>query len=185
METKRVMNVLCYYVLPILIISLSFIFTNFRYFNLTGRIAEVLLILILFVKPVAILTNRLFLRKFLAYRRQLGVLIFWLTLIHTIGFIYLFKMFKFSDFLGFKNHAFWGMLATIGMIVLGITSNKFSLLLLKQNWKKLQYLAYPVLFATLLHIGIVSNEMRLFYILTTTFTILKILEFIKRNKQKT
>jgi DMSO/TMAO reductase YedYZ heme-binding membrane subunit len=50
-----------------------------------------------------------------------------------------------------SNYLFIGLLAIIGMIILGLTSNFFSIKLLGNNWKRIQWLAYPILFLSKLH----------------------------------
>jgi DMSO/TMAO reductase YedYZ heme-binding membrane subunit len=67
------------------------------------------------------------------------------------------------------------------MIILGITSNTLSVIKLKKNWKKLQYLTYPTFAIICIHKAIAEDEIKP-YIVLLVYTILKIIE-IKKNKK--
>lgn len=45
-----------------------------------------------------------------------------------------------------------GTIALLGMVPLALTSNKFSMKLMKRNWKKLHYVTYGVAVFTILHL---------------------------------
>lgn len=182
MNLKKTVNILSYYIIPLIIFIISFLNPVNNFFNLTGRIAEILLILILMVKPIAILTKSKIALKVLQLRRPLGVLIFWFALVHTAGWIYLLKLYSVNSYLGFSNHLFWAAIAMIGMFILAITSNNISVRYFKRNWKKVQYLAYPVLFATLLHSSIIMQKMPKFFVISIIYIILKVLEYRKLHK---
>jgi len=68
------------------------------------------------------------------------------------------KLFNFASYLKVENGLFWGAVAGIGMILLGLTSNNISVRLLKKNWKRLQRIAIPVYFLISIHKFIASDE---------------------------
>lgn len=55
-----------------------------------------------------------------------------------------------------------------------------------KNWKKIQSLAYPVLILTMLHIGLVTEQIVKFYLLVGLYIVLKIIEknsnYIRKEK---
>lgn len=118
-----------------------------------GSMSLNLLYLIMFMKPMIVIIGNKSLYKLMPYRRQLGVVSAWLAVFHTIGLIVAKDLRNISAYLSnpWWNYLFVWALATIGMIVLGLTSNFFSIKLLWKNWKRIQWLAYPVLFLSKLH----------------------------------
>lgn len=153
---RRILQIAFMYILPVGALLFSLLLPIKNVFLEFGSLAEQLLILILFVKPLAVILQSSWLMKVVGFRRELGILCFWFFLFHAAGFIYLYGLTSFEDFL--EPYLFWGAVAAFGMILLGITSNNFSLKLLKKNWKRLQCIAYPVLFFTLLHSGMSEGE---------------------------
>ncbi len=49
------------------------------------------------------------------------------------------------------NYLFIGVFAMLGMVVLAATSNFYSIKMFGKSWKKIQWIAYPVLFLGKLH----------------------------------
>jgi sulfoxide reductase heme-binding subunit YedZ len=161
-----------YYVLPPMLFFFSIVHPERDFFNLIGTIAEYLLIFIMFVKPLSYIFSSKFFLKAVTYRKESGIASFWFFFFHAAGLIYILKIFNFSSYL--IPYMFWGSIAGIGMAILALTSNKFSLRLMKKNWKKLQYIAYPVFFATLAHISLFQYDSLIkFYIVGGIYAILK------------
>ncbi len=203
---KKIIQISCYYILPIL----GFLMLINSFYNLSnsyelmvnfGNIAMYLVFALLIAKPLSILWPKVPLRKLMLYRRELGVLAFWYAVFHSFALMNYLEMFSFEEFFiilkpGQINLLF-GVISLIGMIILGITSNKLSVIKLKKNWKKVQMIAYPTLIFIVLHstykditkldinnILNISNLINLFpLILLLAYFILKILE-IKKQKTK-
>lgn len=119
-----------------------------------------LLYLILFMKPILVIIGHRIQYTLLHFRRQLGVLSFWFALFHTAGIIWLRGWRHIDMYLWYSNYLFWWMVAMIGMVLLALTSNYRSIKTMKYRRKKLQYLAYPVLFMTLLHEALIPRDLR-------------------------
>jgi len=162
------------YVLPIILVLIAILVPDKTYFVHMGDWAERILIFLLFVKPVSVVFKSRFFARAVLFRQELGLASFYLFIIHAFGLMFV-ENFGINE-LTSVDYLVWGILAGILMIILGVTSNKLSMKLLKKNWKRLQYGAYVALFATLLHTSIIRKDMRLFYIIFGAFSILKYLE---------
>lgn len=186
-KMKRVLNAICYYVVPVVLLGLSFYSSNLSFsqandiFGKFGSLAIYLLILILFAKPLSQIFYRVNIFKYIvAFRRQIGVAIFWLSLFHGVLYIRLYELFGFSSFTGSKDALYlYGLVALIGMSILGLTSNNYSVKKLGKNWKKLHYIAYPVLLISMMHAGIAENHPQNAYIAFGIFVALKFIAYKK------
>ncbi|QQS61328.1 MAG: ferric reductase-like transmembrane domain-containing protein [Candidatus Moraniibacteriota bacterium] len=175
-KIKKVLDILSYGVIPLGGLFLSIFFPSVDVFGTFGQIAQIGLLIILFMKPIAFIVPLQFLKRALTYRRQLGVAVFWFSLFHGIGFIYQYRLLNPSDFFGFTNHLLYAGIALLMMIVLGLTSNDVSIKFFQKNWKRIQYLAYPTLFLVLIHSSMWEGEMMKVYVLGGLFLILKYLQ---------
>lgn len=177
-KIKKSGMILTYYILPVILIILAIMFPERQLFRDLGDIAEYFLILILFIKPIAVLFSSKTLMKIVSYRRTLGIACFWYFVVHMIGLIILLNL-KFLDIFT-VSRVFFCVLAAIGLFLLAITSNNISMRILKRNWKRVQYLAYPALFATLAHTSIATTgKLTKLYIIGGFFIIIKTLEWSK------
>jgi len=165
------------YILPVLLILLAILFPWTPTFVEMGRWAEWLLIFLLFVKPMSVIFSIKQLSKVIMFRQELGLSCFWLFLIHALGRIVITPL-GLEKLIGVP-YLLWGVIAGIVLIILAITSNKKSIMILRSNWKKVQSMAYFALFATLLHTSIVSGEMIKLYVVFGLFIVLKIMEWKK------
>lgn len=191
--TKRnLIQYLCYYLLPVVMFFATFftVYSSGDAYELVvsfGDFALKLLILILFVKPLGVIFPKISLfKKLVTFRRELGVLAFWAAIFHSITLMYYLGLFSVNEALkytSFTSFALWGFLALIGMTILGLTSNKLSVMKLKKNWKKLQYLAYPTFLFVLVHVYLSYKDIT-YIIIGIIFILLKIIEFHIRNKSK-
>lgn len=82
------------------------------------------------------------------YRKLFGIYTFIYSMFHLVFFLADYGFFGMFDELNF----IFGMLATIIIIPLGVTSNNWSMSILRKNWVKLQNLAYPAAILAVLHI---------------------------------
>jgi DMSO/TMAO reductase YedYZ heme-binding membrane subunit len=175
---RSVFDVCAYYLLPIVLAFVVIDAQHTHVFAQFGSAAMALLIALLFLKPIAMITQMRLLQRLLIYRRQVGVAMMWLALFHTIGLIHPEKIVDVANY-SMDNFVLYGAIAMVGTLLLGITSNDYSMRLLKGNWKKLHYAAYPILLLTLIHAGMASGEMMKIFVITGMFLILKTLEWNK------
>lgn len=151
---KLVVQILVYYVTPPALLLLSIFVGDGHFFKEVGNWALNVLIGVMFIKPLYVLIPWKFLRYLGTYRREAGVLTFWLFLFHAIGLIYSRQLFDLSAYFVFDRYLFWGAVAGLMLVILGLTSNNISVRTLKGNWKRVQYLAYPAFVFTLIHAGL-------------------------------
>jgi len=175
----KLLSIFSYYVLPLLLVILSVFFPNKDLFVAFWNISLYLLIFIVFIKPIWVVFDIMFIKKFLYLRKQLWVMTFYFALFHSIWFMVVRNLFDINSYVWVDSFLFWWLVGFIGMFILAITSNNFSVRLLKRNWKRLHYLTYPVLFAVLLHVALFKNEFTLFFIILMLFLVLKIFEYKK------
>ena len=179
---KKFLQLIAYYLAPLTALAVLVIFPERELLNYSGYVALYTIVLILFIKPIGIILNWRILKRLILLRREMGVFSFWAALLHGVG--YLIRA-NFDLDLKISSPFLWGYIALFLIILLGITSNNISVRILRLNWKRLQYLAYPALVVAMLHVELV--KMRTFYItlsLTALFIILKIWEKKKLSYRK-
>jgi sulfoxide reductase heme-binding subunit YedZ len=116
----------------------------------TGEWAIRWLVAILSLTPIASLTG---IKSRLHVRQAIGIFAFIYAFLHLLffcvdkGFMETFK--EFGNILG--------LIATIVMLVLAITSNKRSMKFMRKKWKKLHRLSYPVAFLAILHMVLLEH----------------------------
>jgi methionine sulfoxide reductase heme-binding subunit len=185
MKLKKYLELIIYYILPVILLILTATLNNKNLFAKFGQIALITVVLILFLKPVAKISNIKKLKYLLIYRRQFGIASFWFFAFHAFGMWQRIKGYADLDlYLNPKVNILYGLIAAVGMIILTITSNDFAIKKLKTNWKRIQYIAYPVLFLALYHAALAEDEISRFYIISGLFILLKILEWSKIGLKK-
>lgn len=151
---------LCYYFVPAaillyLIIGLLIGVSLREFMVLSGSIAFYLLAILLYLKPLAVITDNNFLEKALSYRRQIGILTFWFAVFHGIGLLFFLGILNVSTYQKIFNIyglLFPGFIALLGMLILGFTSNHLAMAKLgHKNWKKIQMISYPTFFFVTWH----------------------------------
>lgn len=179
MHTKRILDNVCYYIVPIALVLCSFFVYDIQAFNMFGWIALWLLVFLLFIKPLGLIYNVGWMKRWVGYRRQLGVATFWFAFFHSIMFIYTYKLYELVSYVGWHNNLLYGVIAMIGMTVLALTSNRYSVMRFRKRWKSVQYLVYPVFGLTLIHVGLVRGATVQFGVIFGMYAILKYMEFRK------
>ncbi len=153
--------------------------------NLAGQLGEwawQILILILFIKPIVKIIARKELMWLLTYRRELGILCFYLAFSHLATIIFLLKGYQITNYFGLKNFMLYGAIAGIIFIFLYLTSNNLAMRILKKNWKRLQSLSYlllPLISAHQILLAQETEDALGLIALNIAFIILKILEYKK------
>lgn len=152
---------LIFWWLPVLVLlSLFKPFEQKEYWELAWN----LLLIIIFISPIAQITNSKILKRLLLYRRQLWITMGFLALVHVFLFYYNiwdFLYFLKKDFYVINwspTFLFFWFIAILLIIPLLLTSNNLSMRILKRNWKKIQRLVYFVFILTWIHISILKWE---------------------------
>lgn len=167
-----------FYILPVILLLVCIFNPQRELFAMFGNIAEKLVIFLMFVKPISYIFSSKILTRNVIYRKELGVASFWFFIFHAGGLIYVRNLTSISNYS--VPFLFWGLVAGLGMLLLGITSNNWSLRKLKKNWKRLQYIAYPVLLMILVHSGLFEQgNINKALIIGGLFIFLKFVEFKK------
>ncbi len=140
-------------IMPVLLWVVTLISGNDHMYKEWGSMSMNVLYLIMFMKPLIVIAGYRIWYTLLPYRRQLGMIAFWLAAFHTGGLIVAKNLWNISTYLTnpLTNYLFIGVFAMLGMVILAATSNFYSIKKLGKNWKKIQWLAYPVLFLGKLH----------------------------------
>lgn len=180
MKIKKTLNILCYYLLPILLLIASVKNQDSQMFGAFGSMALNIIMALLFLKPISQLVPHPKIRSLLQYRRQFGVASFWFFFFHASGLWYVYGLKDINFFLNPKTNLLYGAIAAIGMSILFITSNNYAAIKLKQNWRRIQqFAAYPTFFLILYHSALVERELGGFYAISTIYIVLKILAWKK------
>jgi sulfoxide reductase heme-binding subunit YedZ len=136
---------------------LAFWFPEFR--KDLGELSANILIFILFLSPLARITRMRLLNQLMSLRRELGILMAYLALVHGLGYMLdpdwattLFPVFPLDSLLGASAAYFYGMVALLLTLPLLITSNNFSQKHLGgKNWKRVHLLVYGVFIFAVFH----------------------------------
>ena len=162
---RSYISTISYYIVPLTLLTLllfPFGLSNSEIHSELGSIALVLVSIILFVKPLSILFKQIgLIRTILSFRRQLGVAALYFAIFHFLFFAVRFDVPVLKTFMNaISNYGplMFGAVALSVMILLGMTSNRFSTKLLKRNWKRLHRLAYILLPVILIHVALVKGE---------------------------
>lgn len=169
--------------LPLTIFGLVFLFDQSHFFAQLGVVTLLAVTVVLYVKPLSVLTPFKIFKFLMTYRREMGIASFWIFTGHFLG-LYKTGVFKLKDIFDTSNFMIWGALAALGLFILTITSNDISLRLLKQNWKKLQRIAYVVYFVILIHYTLAEGSIIKPILFGGTYLLLKIGEIIKTRSNK-
>lgn len=123
-----------------------------------GELSWNLLFFLLLLRPVGqIFVDFGILKALLGMRKELGILCGSLAIAHGIGYFLVNDISMPSGFFDayiwdITGYYFWGMIGFCIAIILTITSNMFSMKLLKRWWKKLHRITYIFLFVVAVHI---------------------------------
>lgn len=155
------------------------------YLRAYGKVAFVYLVLALSISPLlAFSKNKKLVETLIVFRKIIGILSFLFFLKHGLEYFsmeYLFAA-KHSPVINYRSYlwqnfllrrdALTGVIAGAFMLILGITSNKFSIQFLSGSLrKKIQSLAYPAFLLVAIHIAF-SSRFDSFYIMLTIWLVL-------------
>ena len=137
------------------IVGIYFFSTDFRGL---GELSWKILLVILALRPASqIFVDFKILKTLLPLRKELGIFCGSLGIAHSIGYFLNAEISLPAGFLDaqiwdISQNYFWGMIGFIIAVVLTLTSNIFSIKLLKKYWKKLHRLTYVFFIAIVIHI---------------------------------
>ncbi len=138
------------------ILSLLVPFTAYflpEYKGLLWDFALYSVFILMCLRPFADIFPQFGIRRLVPLRKQLGI--FSATIIVSFGIIHYISL-GFSGFIeeyfslaywSFEGNLFWAHMGELTGFLLLITSNRFSIRLLKRNWKRLQRLSYVYFFS--------------------------------------
>jgi sulfoxide reductase heme-binding subunit YedZ len=131
-------------------------------FTLLGWITWWTLFATLTVRPLADITGLKILKYVVAYRKWIGISVYLIACIH-ITLILTSKALNLSIFWNpqywnFNTNIAWGMLTILVLTPVFITSNKYSMRLLKRNWKRLHKLVYVAFILAGIHIYVFNRD---------------------------
>jgi DMSO/TMAO reductase YedYZ heme-binding membrane subunit len=120
-----------------------------------GELAGNLLIFLLFLSPLSRIFRMRILLQLMGFRRELGILMGYLALVHGLGFLTQYgglSLFHFPlDPLLFSPFVMFGCIGLFLIFPLLLTSNSISVKFFGSFWKKIHFLVYPAFFFIILH----------------------------------
>ncbi len=138
-----------------------------------GHSALVLLLVTLCLSPLQRLQRW---RGWLLVRRQLGLWAFSYASLHMLVFVALmieWDAVRLWNELERRPYVLIGSLALIGLLMLALTSNRYSMRRLGVHWKSLHRLVYPILILVLLHyLWVVRSDMAFWLLYALAGTVL-------------
>lgn len=147
-----------------------------------GSLSWALLLAILFLSPLAKISQSKALNSLMLFRREAGILMGVFAIEHTLLYFVKFgvsfnAIFTANFWIKNSNLTYigWGTLALIITLPLLLTSNNLSMRLLRINWKRLQCLAYLLLILVTLHIAFIKYNFAKAFVITIIYIVLKIL----------
>jgi len=173
---RRLVSFAVYVVLPLALLALWFSPQAAFFARQTGELAQQILLLLLFMKPAAVIFNIRILRRALIYRRQMGVAVVYLALFHFALLVNPARLLD-PSYYTVGNHVLYGAPALLILALLGITSNDRALKLLRRNWLRLHKLAYPALVLVMIHSALANGELFKIALIIPLYFILKTLEW--------
>lgn len=121
----------------------------------------------------------------LKYRRGFGITTFLLILMHGGIFLTMWISNNWRAMQSKKAFAIAGMFGLAMLLVGYLTSNDYSMRLLKKNWKKVQMVAYLGLIGGSAHILFINFEKNYWIlILIVIYLVLKVWDFLASRKKK-
>lgn len=160
---RKVISAIAYVLVPAILFAIYIIPTHgIKPYEDIGEYAEILLLVTMFVKPVAVVFNRIgVFRTILGFRRQLGVTTFYFALFHFLMYAVVRELDILSALqgaLGTVGFKFYGAIALLLMLVLYVTSNNISKKTLGKAWAWIQRLGYLLLPLVFIHSSLVEGE---------------------------
>jgi sulfoxide reductase heme-binding subunit YedZ len=180
-----------FYVLPVGLVFLFFLLSSNQLADVgiqIGKFALSFLVFILFAKPFSLLLPSVgWLKQVISMRRELGVATFYLAFFHVLMMLaaadVLFRPNLWAPV--YTNWMYFGLGALVILFLMYVTSNTYSVRLLKRNWKRLHRLAYVALLLALLHaIGIKQGPVLSAIVIYVVYISLRFFVVRRINRQR-
>lgn len=176
--------------IPYLSLIWLLVFIKPETFIFFWQVAFYLLVLIMFARPIRDIFPKLkFLNKIVSIRKELWIVIWCFAFAHFLWYFFDTKapinIILNSNIWSIDSFMAWWFIAFFVSIPLLLTSNTFSMIKMWwKNWKRVQYLAYIMFIATIIHIALVKKDEAFF--LYTIFVIYLFVLFYSAylNKKK-
>lgn len=127
-----------------------------------GEYAWNILIFIMFLRPLADITNLKILKLLLPLRKELGIIVWVFSIAHFVGYFIERRVplsLLWNSILWDPRGYLWAwMFALVIAIILTLTSNIYSIKKLWKYWKKIQRLSYFMFIFVLIHIALIKGE---------------------------
>ncbi len=160
------------------------------YLRILGRIAMTYLTVTLMITPIsAYISEDSFRKNFIQLRKLFWLAGFCFFLFHAVQYILIeYGYHQFADFITNiiqRPDALSGVIAGSIMLILGLTSNQFSMNILGGKvWKGVQSLAYPVFLLALIHIAFASRFDNFYILLTGVLVTTRTLSYLQHLKPR-
>jgi len=139
------------YTITFIFVFLALLFPSLKGFLWDMSLYSVFLLMI--IRPIAEIFNSNFIRRLIIFRKHLGILsssivvVYGLMNYSNMGLEKFISTYFSLAYWTFSNNLFWAHMGELTGFILLITSNKFSMRLLKRNWKRIQNLSYLYFFS--------------------------------------
>ncbi len=185
MKLRHLIRLLCFYLIPPITLGIILVTGREAAIEL-GAYAIALFFIVLLSSPLSQLLPKIKILSLLrSLQKELGVLSFWLVMIHGLGILYfeeLLSLFAIRPFLKIDDLYFWGLIGFLGMFYLGVTSHTWAIRLLRKFWKKSHVIiVYPTMTASIIHASL-ADEGGTWITLGSLYILLKITLIVKRGK---
>ena len=172
-------------IIPWIILYFGFYYSHQWEINLAlrdlWRISFLYVTLSLLVSPIISMFD---FQKLLPWRRVFWVISFFLALAHTWVYFYFEKIYSNSFFVlaNIKEpDVFSWIIWLILIFILWVTSNNFSVKILRWTWNKIQSLVYPLFLILALHVAFSSRFEGFYMVLIGSLVIFRSVAFLNRN----
>ncbi|MEI8104208.1 MAG: ferric reductase-like transmembrane domain-containing protein [Candidatus Moraniibacteriota bacterium] len=123
-----------------------------------GSLAFNVLLALLFLSPIAKILRMRLLLIAMGYRRQIGILMAYLAIVHSVGYLIdpawfdvFLRPYLTSNIWRMQPQFLGGVIALVFTLPLLFTSNNLSTQVLGKNWKRVHFLVYPLFVSATVH----------------------------------
>jgi DMSO/TMAO reductase YedYZ heme-binding membrane subunit len=129
---------------------------------LFAKLSWFLLVVILYIRPLAEITGSKEIRQFMPMRKYLGIACGITAILHVVMYMIDSKMiityFTEGMFWRFSNLFGWGNVAFVALMIPFLTSNRASQQYFKNRWKKLQMFSYLAFICGGIHVSLATHS---------------------------
>jgi sulfoxide reductase heme-binding subunit YedZ len=187
LKYRKRLSFIFLYVIPVMLVSVFLYKLNFGgsvgFSKEMGELGYNLILLMLFISPILKIFSKIKILRFISgFRKELGMLSFWALSVHFVGQSLDLNIFNKIDNLFLYDYLIYGFLAYIGIFILGVTSNKFSMKFFGKKWFLIHKVLYLVLILSVIHVVLIKGDLSGYFVLVLFF-ILKLFVYLKFDKK--